>query len=63
MIKGSDAFDFTTVEGKSDVKAGLTAKYSLRPGHSRNKERASLYNQNYLIFVATKVELTNLLLG
>jgi len=63
MIKDSDAFDFTTVEGKSDVKAGLAAKYSLRPGHSREKARALIYNQNYFIFVATEAYLTNLLLG
>jgi hypothetical protein len=34
MIKGSDAFDFTTVEGESDVMAGFAAKYSLRPVQS-----------------------------
>ena len=38
MIKGSDAFDFTIVEGKSDVMAGFAAKYSLRAVQSEKKQ-------------------------
>jgi len=64
MIKVSDAFDFTTVEGNSDVKAGLAAKYSLRPGHSKKaKQKIHCIIKINLIFAATEADVTNLLLG
>jgi hypothetical protein len=64
MIKVSDAFDFTTVEGSSDVKAGLAAKYSLIPGHNKTaKQELHCIIKNNLIFAATEANVTNLLLG
>jgi hypothetical protein len=45
MIKGSDAFDFTTVEGESDVMAGFAAKYSLRPATWLSKAYAILLSK------------------
>lgn len=43
MIKDSDTFDFTTVEGKSGVMAGFAAKYSLRPVQSYMQTTSSLH--------------------